>query len=536
LIAFNIVMVVVCFVSAGTLAYVKRQFADVKRIDLGGAISSQTAATDPVNFLLVGVDNGYGLAANDPVLQGRDPTLNTDTIMVLRIDPSTKRAWILSLPRDLYVPIAGAGSSGRINTALAIGGPGMLVGTIKADFGITINHYVQVDFAGFEQLVDTLGGVPIYFDKAGRDTHSGLPPTGPGCVTLDGNHALEFVRSRYYEVQTGPFTWQSDPTSDIGREQRQQAFLRAAMKKAIDRGARNPFTLSQMIGIAQKSLQLDEGVTTQSLLDLGEQLRDYNPDSLQVYQPSVTPTYVGPAAVLLLNQLASQSVFDIFRGVDPSVDVQRSVRVDVRSGIGGTDRARSIRDQVAGDGFTATSDANANYRSDSTVIRYAVGTTDQVNKITVFQALVLARFVNGPVTLEPDPTITSDHPIVLVAGTDWHGVRPIGNPRPLSDFSQYLPPGAPTSLQPTPERRPADGSAHHRLRRCPPGATRHRLPLTRRISGARRANGTSCRRVDSAGEKPGRKWVADIGLRRPCAPRRGCAPPSRGGLLTATRE
>jgi LCP family protein required for cell wall assembly len=449
LIVFNCFLVLVCFIAAGGMTYVKKQIADVKRIDLGGEITDQVAPGEPLNFLLVGIDNDFGVGNGDPASMYRDPTENTDTIMILRIDPSSHQAWIMSLQRDLYVPIAGTGSSGRINTALSIGGPGKLVETIKQDFGITINHYVQVNFAGFEQLVDALGGVAIYFPQAGRDTHSGLAPTGPGCVTLDGEHALEFARSRYYEIQTGPYTWVSDPSSDLGRVARQQEFIRAAMKKAIDRGARNPFTLSQLIGVAQKSVQLDYGVTTQTLLDLGEQFRDFDPDQLQVMQPPVTSTFVGAASVLLLNSPQAQPMFDIFRGVDPTRNLYKSVRVTVRSGGDASNRARDVRDQLAADGFTAQADQDPTYKSDTTVIKYAVSPNASVNPIIEVQAWVLARFIKGPVTVQQDPTITGDYPISLTVGSDWQGLRDINSPRPLSDFAGQLPPElAPAANQP----------------------------------------------------------------------------------------
>jgi len=440
LIAFNIVLVLVCFMSAAGMTYVKRQIADVKRVDLGGEITDQVNAGDPLNFLMVGIDNDFGVGPDDPASRFRDATLNTDTIMILRIDPGTRKAWIMSLQRDLYVPIAGTGSSGRINTALSLGGPGKLVETIKQDFGITINHYVQVNFAGFEQLVDTLGGVPVYFAKAGRDIYSGLPPTGPGCVTLDGQRALEFARSRHYEAQTGPFTWEPDVSSDLGRVARQQEFIRAAMKKAIDRGARNPFTLSQLIGVAQKSVQLDYGVTTQTLLDLGEQFRDFDPDTLEVMQPPVTGTMVGAASVLLLNSAQAQPMFDIFRGVDPTRNIFKTVRVTVRSGGSTANRAKDVRDGLTRDGFTVQADQNSIYKSDTTVIKYAQGANDQINKIVEVQAWFLARFISAPVSVQPDPTITGDYPITLTVGNDWQGIRDANNPRPLSDFKASLPP------------------------------------------------------------------------------------------------
>ena len=89
--------------------------------------------------------------------------------MILRIDPESERAALLSLPRDLFVPIPGTGTSRRINIAVEQGGAPLLIRTIGENFGIPINHYVQVDFASFRGLVDAIDGVPIYVPRPARD-------------------------------------------------------------------------------------------------------------------------------------------------------------------------------------------------------------------------------------------------------------------------------------------------------------------------------------------------------------------------------
>ena len=95
--------------------------------------------------------------------------------MIMRVDPTTDTVDMVSLPRDLWVPIAGTGESQRINTAYSSDdGRQRLIDTIQQDFGIPINHYIEVDFKGFQGVVDAIGGVPMYFDEPMRDDNSGL--------------------------------------------------------------------------------------------------------------------------------------------------------------------------------------------------------------------------------------------------------------------------------------------------------------------------------------------------------------------------
>jgi LCP family protein required for cell wall assembly len=238
-------------------------------------------------------------------------------VMILRVDPQTQQAALLSLPRDLYVDLAGGGR-GRINTALALGGPERLIETIKQDFGIPINHYAMVDFHGFEALVSAVGGVPVYFNFPSRDQNTGLFQYDPGCVTLDGEQALAYARSRHFEIQrTDNGKWQEDPSSDFGRITRQQQFIKAALRKAVSKGVRNPFVLKDLVGIAQKNVTLDTEFSIQQLIDLGTQFRDFDPDQLVTYTPPANGTMVGAMSVLILDDRAAQPLFDVFRGTTP---------------------------------------------------------------------------------------------------------------------------------------------------------------------------------------------------------------------------
>ena len=317
LLTLNIALVLVCLAAAGGVYWTYNQASALPRIDVGASLSPSTTAGEAQNILLVGIDDGTGLDSGDPVLRGRTTSLNTDTVMILRVDPKTQQAALLSLPRDLYVDLSGGGK-GRINTALALGGPERLIETIKQDFGIPINHYAMVDFHGFESLVSAVDGVPVYFNYPSRDQNTGLFQYDPGCVTLNGEQALAYARSRHFEIQRTPNgRWQEDPSSDFGRITRQQQFIKAALRKAVAKGVRNPFVLKDLLGIAQKNVTLDTEFSIQELVDLGMQFKDFDPDQLATYTPEAAGQYVGAMSVLILNSSASQPIFDIFRGVTP---------------------------------------------------------------------------------------------------------------------------------------------------------------------------------------------------------------------------
>ena len=124
----------------------------------------------------------------------------TDTIMILRVDPNQEKAWMLSLPRDLWVDIAGTAARSASTTALALGGPELLIQTIDENFGIPINHFLQVNFAGFKSWSTASAACRSTSTTPARDTHSGLAVEEPGCVVLESGEALAFARSRYYEA------------------------------------------------------------------------------------------------------------------------------------------------------------------------------------------------------------------------------------------------------------------------------------------------------------------------------------------------
>ena len=146
---------------------------------------------------------------------------------------------MLPLPRDLFIPIVGGKGRDRINTAIQQGGPVSLIQTVQQSLGIPVHHYIEMDFVGFLELVDAVGGVVIDFDAPAIDLNSGLDIKTAGPHKLDRDQALAYVRSRHYtRIIDGKKV--VDPTADLGRIERQQVFFRAVMSKVGD--TRNPLT------------------------------------------------------------------------------------------------------------------------------------------------------------------------------------------------------------------------------------------------------------------------------------------------------
>jgi len=322
----SIMVVVGALVAAWAVRTVFHGVAEIGRVAISGEVLINPAnAVQPVNFLLVGTDSTEGLDPNDPINIGRieDPRGRSlaDTIAILRLDPVSQQAWVLPIPRDLYVPIPGS-TNYRINAALLIGGPEKLIETIKSVFDIDINHYVQVDFKGFQEVVDQIGGVPVWFPNPTKSVATGLNIQSSGCWVLDGVDALRYVRPRsdYQEFIDGK--WVTTGARDFERIQRQQDFLVLALDRAIKRGARNPQTMLKLIKAGAKSVVLDERLTPNELLNFAESFGSFNTDNITRFSLTVTTRYSDDGVTYIGEILvdgADSAALDVFRGASDAV-------------------------------------------------------------------------------------------------------------------------------------------------------------------------------------------------------------------------
>lgn len=419
LVAVGALLSFVLLLSAAGASYLNVRFGQISRFDVAIDVAP---ASGPRNYLLVGSDTREGLDPDDPedaqffddegtFTEGVGGVQRTDTIMVLRVDPDAGEAYLLSLPRDLWVPIADTGERNRINVAYSRGRK-VLVDTIRESFGIPIHHYVEVDLVGFRGLVETVGGVPVYFSDAVRDDHSGLRVDSPGCVNLDGQQALAFARSRFLEIQdseTG--RWRTDPSGDLGRMARQQEFIRRAISKAVSKGLTNPVTLNDLVSVGVEYVGLDPTLSASDLVALGRRFASFDADSLQTFSVPATPfRTAGGASVLDLDVREAERIFNIFRGREPGELTPGLVEVTVLNGIGEEGLAGDATSALDRIGFTTATPGDTVEPETSTAIHYAPG--DEAS------AALLARHVSGPVLFGTDEDLAPGE-VVLVAGADF---------------------------------------------------------------------------------------------------------------------
>ena len=441
-IVVNCLAIVGFLVAAAVLGYGYRKYNQIPRVAIAEFLSDdeETASGGgPENFLIVGVDSAEGLDPDDPVRATRAEitSLRSDTVMIVRVDPASRRAALLSIPRDLWVPIAGTRGNDRINTAVQVGGPEALIQTITDYFGIPINHYAQVDFQGFGDLVDALDGVPVYFPHPVRDLRSGLDVDEAGCVTLDARNALGFVRSRAYQEYVNG-RWRTDPTGDIGRIGRQQEFIVEALERAFEKGLRNPVTLDALIDSGLEAVTIDDRLDGDDVLDLARQFRKFKPGNLDMYQLPVFDDAVGGAAILRLESRAAEPILDIFRprsadDVNPS-----AVRVRVLNGTGTPGEAAAASDDLRGVGFPIAGTGDARTLGTArTEIHHPVGEAPAAD--------LLARWlVNGAEIVEDEEVFD----VTLVTGADYDGTRSEALPSTSTSSSSTTLPRASTTTDP----------------------------------------------------------------------------------------
>lgn len=281
--------------------------------------SIELAEPDAANFLVVGADNNACLDETEGDPEDRTGLgERSDTIMIWRANPEVDQLAVLSLPRDLYVDVAG-GRRARINSAFRRDDPGRLIDTIYLNFGIRIDHYIQVDFCAFERLVDAVGGVEVPFEYPARDRNSGLLVPEAGCVRLDGDDALAYVRSRHYQYEDPPGSgnWRTDGTSDFGRISRQQDFLRRVIATVIRDGLYSPNLATALITTNREYLVTDAGLTVRRMLEFANTLRRLDPSEITTYRIESTPETTASGELVERPRIGGdnmQAILAVFRG------------------------------------------------------------------------------------------------------------------------------------------------------------------------------------------------------------------------------
>lgn len=442
-----IAVVLVLFAIAGGLyGYVRYRYDQVKRVNVNG-LNAYTSA-QPENILLVGDNSRCTLTKYQSFYQKQHSQFGTcsevgggrsDVTLILHVDPATHRAFLLSIPRDLWLPMPGGnGLELRVDDSLNSAerpylhlpfGPTLLVKTIEQDLGIPINHYVELNFYTFEKVVNTLGGVTMYFPTKLIDHYSGLNITQPGCQHLNGTQALALVRARhlyYYNPKTG--TWQYDGTGDLGRIQRTHIFLRLLASQVKKSALSSPIAANSLIGSILPSLKVDQSFTLSQMVNLALAFRHVDPASipsatLPVIIPGSTSfvdtanpsNYQAPGEIVMPYQPNDLSIISQFLGssapkyqsVSPS-----SVTITVHNASGTSGIGSQAAAQLKLLGFDATDGGHSTYAgTDSeTVVWYKPGHMIQAEK-------VLSDISGQAIMGEGSPNQASD--IVVTAGSTF---------------------------------------------------------------------------------------------------------------------
>ena len=254
------------------------------------------------------------------------------------MDPASGTASSLSIPRDTYVTLSGMpantqlDSHNKINAAFDAG-PDALVRTIESTFGIPISHFIAINFFGLQDAVNALGGINMDFPYPVRDrdcsggvcnNNSGLNVPTAGCQTVSGTEALALSRSRYFQYYANG-QWLSDPTSDIGRIQRQNLIISAAQDKA--KSTYDPLKLNSLFSSVVHDFSKDDALSAGDLFSLAERYHAFSGSSLQSYVlPTTGATSAAAGDVEVVQPAAAAAMIAQFLGnsaqpiVTPPID------------------------------------------------------------------------------------------------------------------------------------------------------------------------------------------------------------------------
>jgi LCP family protein required for cell wall assembly len=440
-----VIAIVVCVLVMGAAifrvnGYIDDEIDKIPRVSLTTAPESSTGT----NFLIIGSDTRSFVQSEQDKQAFTDQNTTTDgparsdTMMVLHADGDS--SYIVSFPRDLMVNVPGLGRQ-KINAAFNKG-PQLVIDTLQQDFDVPIQHYVEVNFKTFEDIVNAVGSVPVYFPYPVRDQYSGLGPTWvAGCYHLDGPPSLAYVRSRHLEYKINGKWVDASGLADIDRIARQQDFIRKLGTIAVQRATDDPSIAPDLANDMIPNLTADSSfdrsafnLLVRSFMGLadgngngpifatlpwkegdsvGSYLLEKEPEADSVLavlrgQAPIPTTTTAPAAGDTSGSGSGGTSATTAPSVRPT-DV--SVKVLNASGVQGA--AGTTSEQLAQRGFVQGGLGNdPRGRVDHTEIRYS--SADQA------KAQLLATMVPGA-QLVSDSTLSSGT-VELVLGTDFKGL------------------------------------------------------------------------------------------------------------------
>ncbi len=464
-----IAVILVSGVAWGTKKWTGDQFRQVSALDLDStAIVDAGKQAGAENFLLVGSDTRGSAEASDETADSVGDAeavrgARSDTLLLAHIPADRSRVVVLSFPRDVQIDrppceiwdsesgaYTGQHDQGensvKINTAYQVGGPKCATQVVQRLSGISVNHFVSVDFAGFTAMTDTtagvIGGVRVCVDRPLKDSFLGEIAAQPGPVDLAGVKALNFVRARHVE---------GDPTSDYGRIHRQQAFLAALVRGALSGQVLTDTGKLTRLVDALAANTFTDNVTMDDLLELGGSLRGVDAGTVSF----VTVPTTGTANDRGNEELRTEEAAALFRSVidgaappgtqagqgeqppteppPPAIVEPSEVKLQVLNGTAQGGLAGQIARKLGQVGFDVVKVGNAAEQAPQTVIRYSAA--KEAHARTVAAAVPGAE-------LALDPSMGGALELVLGQGFDGE-VKPVQAGQPAPDTPADPPQGAP---------------------------------------------------------------------------------------------
>jgi LCP family protein required for cell wall assembly len=373
------------------------------------------AAGERINVLMLGIDKR----------DGEQGPWRTDTMIVATLSPQNKTAAMMSIPRDLYVPIPAPGAGeNRINTANFYGdstkypggGPALAMRTVEYNFAVPVNYYILIDFNGFRKIIDALGGIDINVPVAIDDPNYPTPDYGiehlvipAGMQHMDGDLALKYARSR-------------ESTSDFDRSKRQMQVILAAREKAlkINAIAQAPQLLAQLKDSITTNMPADQML---ALAPIAAQVR---PDNITIKSIDLNMTYeitLNTGADVLwpdrekIGALVQQLFSTPVTNANPVVSIDplkaEAARIVILNGTSKEGLAAMASRYLQANGFNVTQIGNAERRDYAQTVL-----VDLDNKPTTLSWLA-KQFKVDASNIRHNPTANPDSDIRIVLGEDW---------------------------------------------------------------------------------------------------------------------
>ncbi len=447
---------------------------EIHRIDLRNLTSAPVKGADAgtENILMIGSTDRCALKVQNPAYglcsQGVNG-VNSDVVMILHLNPANNSLSILSVPRDLFIPNARSSGANKIDAGL-YQGPDQLINAIEEDFGIPIQHFVELNFDSFINVVNALGGIKMYFPEPVFDAYSGLNIQTTGCIPLDGVHALQVVRARHLQYKgpgvttTDPNYWPYENQSDIARIRRDHEFLRVLATAVKAKGLSNPITDEQLVSGVVGQLTVDSGFSASDMISLVLGFHNVNVNA----SPQLTlPVAVDQFGSYIYEggnygdiefpaQPQDRTTIDQFLGLTSNNDdtysggalpAPSTVTVSVVNGSGAYNQATDTSQSLQALGFKigTIGDATPVGQEAETVVYYSSKTPAELAA-----AQAVANSMTGAVIMAEDPNqVKPGSQVTVVTGTQFSVNAPPATSTPTSVGGAVVTPAQPTTTTTT---------------------------------------------------------------------------------------